>query len=71
MVLLRLQSTPSWTCSKLQCGDAVRCLGRESGSGNGCAAIDDMNVCSRASGAMLRYTLRVDRMPLCLAVPAV
>jgi hypothetical protein len=32
--------------------------GREAGSGNGCATIDDMNVCSRAHGVTLRYTLR-------------
>jgi hypothetical protein len=32
--------------------------------------IDDMNVCSRASGVMLRYTLRATGRRCGLAVPA-
>jgi hypothetical protein len=55
------EPTLSWTCPKLQCGGPVRCLGRKrqgAGSGHGHAVIGNMNVCSRASGVMLRYRRR-------------
>jgi hypothetical protein len=63
------EPTPSWTCRKPQCGDPVRCLGWEgqaAGSGQRRAVIDNMNVCSRASGVMLRYTLRTTGRPSAL-----